>query len=431
MAKKKILVLCAHARDMRELSKPWVNESFDIIYEPLSKEWLNSLCYEKHTEDKISLAVDTMCSFIKKEAIDAVISTPDYPANIMRAAITEALQLQAPSLNIILSLEHKYYARLLQQHHMPALAPEFQLIARNQVNSETIAVKLPIIIKPVKSSFGRGAFKINNMHELLTLDQSTWPSAQFLLPFNYFLKKMQHNYDSSYLLAESFLSGYMTTVEGFVFEGNATVFAIVDALLFPDSISFMRFEYPSLLAQSVQKRMAMLIEQFMEAIGFNYGFFNVECIYNPETDTIHIIEINPRISNQFADLYERVDGFNTYRLLLELCIGKKPTIMRNEGKFKCAASCVLRSFKNYFVERLPSQHNLAYIKELFPDATIEIFAHEGALLSAVEQDDKSFRYGLINIGGYDREDLLNRFEIIKNLLQFRFRETSATSAFLR
>ncbi len=30
-------------------------------------------------------------------------------------------------------------------------------------------------------------------------------------------------------------------------------------------------------------------------------------------DTIHIIEVNPRLVSQFADLYEKVDGQSNYK----------------------------------------------------------------------------------------------------------------------
>ena len=40
--------------------------------------------------------------------------------------------------------------------------------------------------------------------------------------------------------------------------------------------------------------------------------FNIEMMYDAATDRIGIIEINPRMASQFADLYEKVDGTNSY-----------------------------------------------------------------------------------------------------------------------
>ena len=51
----------------------------------------------------------------------------------------------------------------------------------------------------------------------------------------------------------------------------------------------------------------------MPALGFDNGQFNIELVYNPEADTVHIVEINPRMSSQFADLFEKVDGTKSAR----------------------------------------------------------------------------------------------------------------------
>jgi predicted ATP-grasp superfamily ATP-dependent carboligase len=78
----------------------------------------------------------------------------------------------------------------------------------------------------------------------------------------------------------------------------------------------------------------------MSGMGFNNSLFNIEFMYNPRARTIHIIEINPRMAAQFADLYEKVDGFNAYEVLFALAIGERPSIQLREGRYRMAASCV-------------------------------------------------------------------------------------------
>ena len=55
-------------------------------------------------------------------------------------------------------------------------------------------------------------------------------------------------------------------------------------------------------------------------------------MYNQENDTIHIIEINPRMCSQFADLFEKVDGTNTYEYALALATGVRPHVSHGNGR---------------------------------------------------------------------------------------------------
>jgi biotin carboxylase len=155
-------------------------------------------------------------------------------------------------------------------------------------------------------------------------------------------------------------------------------------------------------------------------LGFDNGQFNIEFIYNSEADTVHIIEINPRMSSQFADLFEKVDGTNSYSVLLDLALGRKPKVDRKAGQYPTAASCVLRTFQNQRVVRLPSRQEIEELQSSVPDIRIEIFAVEGRKLSEQMQDECSYRYGLLNIGGQDRDEILEKVEYCKRNLTFVF-----------
>src|SRR5205823_4155863 len=82
------------------------------------------------------------------------------------------------------------------------------------------------------------------------------------------------------------------------------------------------FEYPSRLPESAQRDAERVACRALEAIGFDHGLFNVELFWRPRDGAVKIIEINPRLAAQFADLYEKVDGMNPYRVLADLAIGR-------------------------------------------------------------------------------------------------------------
>ena len=96
----------------------------------------------------------------------------------------------------------------------------------------------------------------------------------------------------------------------------------------------------------------------MQGLGFDNGIFNIEMMYDAEADRISIIEINPRMASQFADLYEKVDGTNSFSVLLDIAQGRTPRFTRRQGRFGFAASCVLRSFHDSLVVAVPSEADI-------------------------------------------------------------------------
>ena len=206
------------------------------------------------------------------------------------------------------------------------------------------------------------------------------------------------------------------TVEGFVHGGKATIIGVVDSVMFPGTLAFARFDYPSALSEDVQRRMVDIAATVMPGLGFDNGLFNIEMMYDPESDAISIIEINPRMASQFADLYEKVDGTNSYAVLLDIAQGRTPRLARRQGRYAFAASIVLRSFEDCVVTALPSEADLERLKRSYPDLRVEILARVGRALSSEMQDGNSYRYGIVNLGGKDRDDVLAQFAACRDSL---------------
>src|SRR5262249_48962927 len=156
-----------------------------------------------------------------------------------------------------------------------------------------------------------------------------------------------------------------------------------------------RFEYPSQLPEDVQARMLNVADRVMRQMGFDDGQFNMEFMYDVDTDALRIIEINPRMSSQFADLFEKVDGTNSYSVMLDLALGRPPQVQSRNGRYAAAASCVLRTFQNQNVLKVPTQEVIDEVIERHPGARIEVLARAGRRLSQQMQDGCSFRYGIV------------------------------------
>jgi hypothetical protein len=191
--------------------------------------------------------------------------------------------------------------------------------------------------------------------------------------------------------------------------------------MFPGTISFRRFDYPSRLAPAVQARMTEIVHRVVRHVGLDDSLFNVELFHDPATGRVTIIEINPRMVGQFADLREMVDGTNTYEVLLAVAAGEPPALRRAAGRFPVAASFPLRAFEDRRVLRVPGTARLAEVRRRRPVSVVKVYCRPGHWLSEEGQSDGlTRRYGVVNMGGRSLESLLAEFAAVEGELGFAF-----------
>jgi hypothetical protein len=423
---KKVLLLSPTSREHRYLPALAAKLNCRVIFRDFADSYfdkqLTGGSSSKPVELDILSLVEETISRYAAEGIEGVTSGVGYPGMPVASIIAERLGLPGPKVERVLRCEHKYYSRVSQQALVPAHTPPFQIVSpHDHAAGTSFDLPFPLFLKPVKSCFSINAQQVASLPELRRIAQASRMPEGFLRPFNDLLKAYtNYEFDASYLLAESLLEGVQVSLEGYVFRGQVRTLGIVDALMFPGTISFERFVYPTRLPAEVQTRMAQIAQTFINGIGYDNALFNMELMYNPATGDIHIIEINPKIASQFPDLFEKVDGTSSYAPLLQIALGEEPTFNPRQGSFKLAASCVLRDFADRRVLSVPTIEQIAELTRRFPDARIEISVSAGQLLSDIMQDGKSFRYGLINIGANSEEELEAKFEVCKNSLPFEF-----------
>ena len=406
-------MICATHRDHREL--PLLAPlGIDFIFHDYANTSLEDLINARAAGDSTvadPLAeIERILDLVKGREIVGVITSDDYPGSALAAAVARRLRLPAPDPEVVLICQHKYLSRVAQEKHAPDAVPPFALIdvANGACLPPTLA--FPIFIKPVKSFFSIGAERIASQAELAAQLPRWKELDDFFLPLDRMLTYYAGtSIGAKRLIAEGLLSGEQVTVEGYVYGGKAIILGVVDSIMFPGTLAFARFEYPSALPDSVQARMAEIATAVMEGLGFDNGLFNIEMMYDRETDRIAIIEINPRMASQFADLYEKVDGTNSYAVLLDIAQGREPQFKRKSGRYAFAASCVLRSFNDCVVAALPTEADLERLSAFNLDMRIELHGELGKKLSDELHDGTSYRYGIINLGGRDRADVLAQF----------------------
>jgi len=422
---KRILVICPTQRDRYELQHKNFLQNYEIHFQTYDEYALKRVLYQgeqwlTHNFDP-QLVVDQLCAYVRNHQIDAVFSSEDYPGSLLASVVAHETSLIGPIINKLLLFHHKYHARECQQILVPEATPLFDYLHKN--NKKQTFLTKPFFVKPVKSFLSIGAQSIDNEACLSVLEKSFLPDA-FLQQFDWFIKKYSSFLPSTgMVIVEQLLHGVQVTLEGFVSNRNVIILGITDSIMHADcKMSFDRFVYPSQLPESVCDRMYNITQRLISNSGFDNSFFNIEFMYDQEKDDIKIIEVHSRMASQFTDLYEKVDGKNSYFYACEVALGITPHVQCRKGVFSVAASFVLRSLTNKKVIKIPTQNEINYAKNIFPDLRFYCFVTPGKTLADTIQDGFSYRYALIHLGGNSLTHLEERFVACKKLLPFVFED---------
>ena len=370
--------------------------------------------------------IERLSELARREGVGAIVTSSDYPGAPVAAALAERLGLPGPRPAAVLESAHKYYSRVVQRAALPEATPRFALVDPEWRRGRGPPPFFPCFIKPVKGSFSVLARRIGDEAELEAfLDQ---PAARehvraTLQIYNRLLAAYTRlELDGSWFLAEEVLRGKLVTVEGFATDEGVELYGVTDAIVHPRTGSFLSFVHPSSLPAGVQARMEDLTRKVVRALDLRRTPFNVELMFDEATDQLSIVEVNPRMCGQFADLYEKVHGVHGYDVTLELALGGRPKVVRGAGTFPVAASVPLRVFEPARVARVPSPAEVAALEAEIPGLNVWVEVPEGAVLDdfASGEDGHSVRYAVVNLGARDRAGLERAAEELRERLGFVF-----------
>ena len=417
---KKILVLFPNEWDKLELASPRFRAThrfffagFDVFKFPENARLL--------TFDALKF-IDRIVFRYRKIGLDGVFSTDEQFGAMIAASVAVRLGLPGADPLAILISQHKYYSRRMQQRLAPEATPRFSVFPYAVASREDIPLAFPFFVKPVKATFSILSRRVDDFAQLK--DHLTFgPFEKLILerlirPFNDLAQAYSgFAIDAHHLVAEEVLDGVQVCVDGYAHDGRVEILGVVDSIMYPGTIAFQRFDYPSRLPDNVIERMKELAVRLARGMGMKHGMFNLELYYQPATDSIKIIELNPRLAYQFADLYEKVEGFNTYDILISLSLGEAPVVARKKGAYKHAASFILRDFAGNALKTGPNRAELARL-QIHHDARVMVYAKKGASLAREIKWLGSYRYATMNIGGASIHDLFERFHYLRDQIQF-------------
>ncbi|MGH7541414.1 MAG: ATP-grasp domain-containing protein [Gemmatimonadota bacterium] len=352
---------------------------------------------------------------------DAVFSSSDYPGATAAAAIATRLGLPGPRPERVLAASHKYRSRLVQREAAPDATPGFCLVDPERPRIEGLS--WPCFLKPVKGAFSIRSGRIDSEEELAAffarpatrefLDYYVWMFDRLVDAFTDF------GVGGRAFVAEEYLRGRQATVEGWAYGDEIHVLGIVDSTFHENAPSFARFDLPSSLPAAIRERMADIALRVVSALGLRDTLFNLEMNWNPATDDVHVIEVNPRMAGQFADLYEKVLGTSSYEIGLALAAGVRPDVRPGPGPFSHAASFPLRVFHPCRVTSAPAAERIAEVEARIPGARVWSECAAGDTLSDfAAEDGHSMRYAVVNVGAASRAGLARTLQEVKRALGF-------------
>ena len=363
-------------------------------------------------------------SALKARALGArgVISNHEQFGALSAALIAEKMQWPGTPVESVLACQHKLYARELLERVAPEANIPFARLDTEYGGDIPDGLNYPTFVKPVKAAFSVLAKRINSHRQLVEHTRfqpwELWVIRHLVEPFEKILKQRLPDAPSAHsLMIEEPLQGRQYCLDGYFLDGTYHHIGVVDAVMYPGTDAFMRFDYPSRLSPEVQQQAQQVAIRFMQAAGFTHGMFNMEFIHDEARGRIRVIEFNPRMASQFSDLYARVDGINLHAMALALSHAIDPvSITRTEPTANCASSFVYRSFDPTLSAMAPAPAALSDFHRYYPDG---LLFHYPKLAGQIERDFKwldSYRYGIMHLGGNDANHLRRRCQHASALL---------------
>ena len=334
----------------------------------------------------------------------------------------------------VVACQHKLYARQVLQQVCPEANVAFQRMPAAYGEPVPDGLVYPTFVKPVKAAFSVLAKIVQSQDELHQFTRfgayELWVIKRLVEPFERVAKRLlppscQAGTAHSMILEEpaNSANAQQYSLDGVAFRGNIKPLGVVDSVTYPGTQAFMRFDYPSKLSHDIQNRAFDVATKFLNTIDYTHGLFNMEFFYDAVTDKLTVIEFNPRMASQFADLYLRVDGVDLYAMALELAHGRDPWLLpRHLPTAHIATSAVYRVFDSaqptlqQTIPPMPSDAQLLDLQQHFPDHLLLSFPKTGGSTARDFKWLGSYRYGILHLGGKTAVDLQSRLEQASKLL---------------
>ena len=362
--------------------------------------------------------------------VDGIVGVNEMSCTIA-SIIANAVGLTGPTLEAVLGCQNKYISRQRQQNAVPAHIPSFCL-AKEYLARSVLEQSYPRFTKPVRSRLSFGAHIVNSaQHMQATLER--WQAhverenKDYAALMAHFGVDHEHLHTYNEFLCEELLVGRQVTLDGYVFEGAIHFFGVTASIFHPNTISFVRFDYPYSFDPILEDQVRHVAQLLVDELKLNNTLFNIEFKIDEDRQKVFVIEIHARLSFQFSSLIEKVTGYSPLHAMCAIACGIDPQQEARcaQPTFPLCSICVLRTEQNSRVLRRPSAQELDVVARQFPEVEVTVLVEAGKLLSDYIQDAHTFRYAFCSIPGADARDIARKRHAIEALLPFEFEPVAA------
>jgi len=359
--------------------------------------------------------VERLAMRFEERGLSGVTSANEQFGALAAALLAERLGLPGTSPESIIRCQHKLGMRELLARVAPEANVSWFPLQCEYGQAPPEGLPYPLFVKPIKAAFSVLARRVEDREELARLTRfgplEAWIIRRLVAPFNALAqRRVGFSVDAHHMICETPIDAAQFNLDGYVYRGETRMLGVVDELMYPGTHAFRRFAYPSTLPASIQRRALDVARRFLKAAQFTHGLFNMEFFYDAATGALKVIEFNPRLASQLADLYLRVDGVDVHAISLALACGDDPTsLARVRPRGGAAASFVFRSF-GLRAPREPDAAKRGWLRARHPDAILMTFPKGRRARARDLKWLQSYRYAVLNLHGDDEADLRARYE---------------------
>lgn len=336
-----------------------------------------------------------------------VVSHEEQFGALAAALTAEAAGLPGTPPEAVLACQHKLHMRRVLDRVRPDANVRFAELACAYGDPIPQGLAYPCFVRPVKAAFSVLARRVASRDALQAHTRfgwrELWVIRRLVEPFERIARRRLPQAGSAHrMMVEEIVRAPQYNLDGYVHAGRVHLLGVVDAIMYPGTQAFQRWELPSRLPRAVVERATGIAQDFLHAVGYRHGFFNMEFFHDTASDRLAVIEFNPRLASQFGDMYRRVLGLDPHAMALALAIGHDPAALpRTAPTARVAASLVWRAFPGEPVPRPPGRAQRERLAAAFPDALVSLYPKSGHALEREFKWLDSHRYGVVNLGAAD------------------------------
>lgn len=356
--------------------------------------------------------------------VDGIIAQWDFPTTMLVPILCNERGLPSPKLEAVVRCGHKYWSRVAQRDSIGEMTPRFTLVDPfSDTAADDIDLEFPFWMKPVKAFASQLGFAIHDRAELEDALEKTRAQIRRLAePYDEILEAAGvpdeiRALGGMYCIAEELLSGVQIAHEGFVLDGDVVFHGTLD--MEREHNAFTRFIWPSQKPDTVITRMEDATRKLLKHIGYDNGCFNAEFVWDPETDRLAFIEVNPRISQSHSPMCMWVDGRSNHEVAIDVALGREPLYDPGSGEYEVAAKFMEHVAQDGRVARVPSESEVEELQARFAPAIIQVLVEPGEKLSEMlDQDAYSFCYADVYMAAHSRDELFRKHDALLDSLTF-------------